>query len=407
MDFPERPNVKAPTGFRFSLGAVFPPCYHLSASQGLFRIKKPAFLLVLRNLLDNPGSTIKTEVGMNKFRIGIAFSIFLLVLFLAGCATTPKITTESFYVPARDPGIELYVKNKRPEGITKFEPEKIVLFVHGATYSSESGFDLPINNLSWMDYVAQRGWDVYIMDLRGYGRSTRPPEMGKPASENPPIVNTDVAVKDVSAVVDHILARRGVPRINLLGWSWGTGIMGAYTAQNNSKVERLVLYAPLWLLKSPPPIGRGSSLGAYRIIVKEEAKKRMARGVPAEKQQELFPDARFDAWWEAAMRPDPVGAAQNPPVVRAPNGVIEDLQKYWMSGKPHYDPANIGVPTLIAIAEWDADTPPYMAQEVFARLKNAPIKRMVMIGEGTHAVALEKNRLQLFREVQLFLEEPK
>jgi len=81
--------------------------------------------------------------------------------------------------------------------------------------------------------------------------------------------------------------------------------------------------------------------------------------------------------------------------------------KYWMSGKPYYDPANITVPTLLVLGEWDADAPPIMAQEVFANLKNAPVKRMVMIGEGTHWIASEKNRLQLFREVQLFLEEPK
>lgn len=43
----------------------------------------------------------------------------------------------------------------------------------------------------------------------------------------------------------------------------------------------------------------------------------------------------------------------------------------------------------------------------FARLTNAPVKRLVTIGEGTHAVVLEKNRFQLFREVQLFLEEPR
>jgi pimeloyl-ACP methyl ester carboxylesterase len=338
----------------------------------------------------------------------ILVSLFLPVfIFLAGCATTPKLITESFYVPARDPGIELYVRNKHPEGMTTFGPEKIVLFVHGATYSSESGFDLPLNNLSWMDYVAQRGWDVYIMELRGYGRSTRPPEMSKPAADNPPIVNTGVAVKDVAAVVDHILARRGVPRINLLGFSWGTTIMGAYTAQNNAKVERLVLYGPVWLVKDAPPIGGGGPLGAYRTGIKEDAKKRMVRGVPLEKQKELLPDTWFDAWWEAALRPDPAGVGQTPPVVRAPNGVIEDLRKYWMSNKPYYDPANIAVPTLLILAEWDAETPPYMAQEVFANLKNAPVKRMVMIGEGTHSIVLEKNRLQLFREVQLFLEEPK
>lgn len=183
--------------------------------------------------------------------------------------------------------------------------------------------------------------------------------------------------------------------------------MGAYTAQNNSKVERLVLYAPLWLVKDAPPIGGAGPLGAYRTVIKEETKKRMVRGVPAEKQKELLPDAWFDAWWEAAVKPDPVGTGQNSPTVRAPNGVIEDLRKYWMSGKAHYDPANIPVPTLLLVAEWDADTPTYMAQAVFASLKNTPLKRLVMIGEGTHSIVMEKNRLQLFREVQLFLEEPK
>ena len=33
------------------------------------------------------------------------------------------------------------------------------------------------------------------------------------------------------------------------------------------------------------------------------------------------------------------------------------------------------------------------------------MKRLVVIGEGTHSIVAEKNRLQLFREVQLFLDE--
>jgi pimeloyl-ACP methyl ester carboxylesterase len=220
-------------------------------------------------------------------------------------------------------------------------------------------------------------------------------------------VNTDVAVKDVGAVVNYILARRGVQRLNLVGHSWGSTIMGAYTAQNNSKVERLVLYGPPWIRKNPQPAGGTVSLGAYRTVTKEVTKKRMVSGVAPEKQKTLMPDDWFNAWWEGAVSPDSVGAGMNPPVVRAPNGVIEDSMKYWMSGKPYYDPANITVSTLLILAEWDADTPPYMAQEVFANLKNAPTKRMVMIGEGTHWVCVEKNHLQLFREVQLFLEEPK
>src|SRR5262245_13987305 len=58
-----------------------------------------------------------------------------------------------------------------------------------------------------MDYIARRGWDVYLVDVRGYGRSTRPPEMDQPAANNPPIVTTDVAVKDVGSAIDFILQR--------------------------------------------------------------------------------------------------------------------------------------------------------------------------------------------------------
>ncbi len=121
--------------------------------------------------------------------------IALLFVALPAFAQTPKLVTESYHVPARDPGIQLYVRNKRPDGVSRFGAERIVLFFHGATYPAESSFDLALGGLSWMDYIAQRGFDVYLMDLRGYGASTRPPEMSQPATENPPIVNTDVAVR--------------------------------------------------------------------------------------------------------------------------------------------------------------------------------------------------------------------
>jgi pimeloyl-ACP methyl ester carboxylesterase len=329
----------------------------------------------------------------------------ICLLATAVNAQTVRVVTESYHVPAGDPGIQLYVRNKRPDGVTQFKSERILLFVHGATYPSETAFDLRLDGLSWMDYIAQRGWDVYLMDLRGYGASTRPREMSLPPTENQPIVNTDMAVRDLAAVVDHILARRGVSKLNLMGWSWGTAIMGAYTAQNNAKVDRLVLYAPLSLIKDAPPIGGQGPLGAYRTVAKDAAQQRWLRGVPADKQKDLIPAGWFDAWWNANMAVDSEGARLTPPVIRAPNGVIEDLRKYWMSGAPHYDPANITVPTLVILAEWDADTPPYMAQAVFGKLTSAPLKRMVMIGEGTHTVMMERNRMQLFREVQLFLDE--
>ena len=316
-----------------------------------------------------------------------------------------KLVSESYEIPSRDAGIQLYVRNKRPHAMTTFTPDRILLFVHGATYPAETAFDLELDGLSWMDYIAQHGYDVYLMDVRGYGGSTRPPEMAQPAKDNAPIVHTDVAVKDFGTVVDHILARRGVAKINLMAWSWGTVIAGAYAAHNNDKVQRLVLYAPLWLRQGPSLVRVEGPLGAYRTVTMDTARQRWLTGVAAEKQKDLIPGGWFEAWWKANLEADPVGAKQDPPVVRAPNGVVDDGLRYWGADTRYYDASKIQAPVLLVHAEWDADTPAYMAQALFARLTSASSKRYVVIGEGTHTVIMERNRMQLFREVQLFLDE--
>lgn len=46
-----------------------------------------------------------------------------------------------------------------------------------------------------------------------------------------------------------------------------------------------------------------------------------------------------------------------------------------------------------------------MAQALFPLLANVPAKRLVVIGDGSHVVLTEKNRMQLFREIQLFFDE--
>jgi pimeloyl-ACP methyl ester carboxylesterase len=197
------------------------------------------------------------------------------------------LETREFRVSS-DPGIEIYVRNKHPAGMTDFDAATTVLFVHGATYPAESAFDLPLDGASWMDLIAREGYDVYLLDIRGYGLSTRPPQMDAPA---------------------------------------------------------------------------------------------------------------------AAQASDPIGAAQTPAVVRAPNGVIADAIRQAATGQMDWDPADIRVPVLLIVAEWDRDTPVEMARELFALMVNAPQKRYIELGEGTHMVIMEKNRMQLIDEVQLFLDE--
>jgi hypothetical protein len=318
-------------------------------------------------------------------------------------ATNSQLVIEDFMVPSGDAGINLYVRNKRLATTTSFNKDNVVLFVHGATYPSETGFDLRLDGLSWMDVLAQQGFDIYMVDIRGYGKSTRPAEMDQPAMQNKPIADTDTAARDYAAAADFVRKRRGVEKINVIGHSWGTAITALYTTRHADKVNRLVLYAPVWLRKSASLTDSGGQLGAYRTVTVEAAFKRKSTGVQPGRDPQ--PQAWFDAWAEATFASDPVGAQANPKYVRAPNGSVQDSRIFWSAGKPAFDPKLITVPTLLILAEWDADTPPYMAETLFPLLTNSPNKKMVMLSEGTHGVMNEVKRFSLFNEVARFYQD--
>jgi pimeloyl-ACP methyl ester carboxylesterase len=331
---------------------------------------------------------------------------FAAMIAMSAASAQTQLVSEDIMVKSPDAGIEIFVRNKRPANMTAFRPERTLLYVHGATYPAHTAFDLKLDGLSWMDYIASRGYDVYLVDVRGYGKSTRPPEMAQKPDANGPIVRGDTAVKDIGTVVDFILARRNIPRVTLLGWSWGTTLMATYTTQNNAKVERLVLYAPAWIRETPSLVQTGPGpTPAYRMVARDQALGRWMTGVPEDKKASLIPAGWFDAWADATWATDPEGGKMNPPVLRAPNGVVQDGLDFFGAGKPYYDPAKITVPTMLVLGEWDRDTPPYMAQTLFPLLVNSPGKRFVMLAEGTHTIIMEKNRLKLFEAVQSFLDE--
>jgi len=316
-----------------------------------------------------------------------------------------KIQMNEYMVQSDTPGISLYVRNKHLTGMKKFTAEKTLLYVHGSTYPAETAFDLSLGGTSWMEYMAARGYDVWLVDLRGYGKSTRPLEMDQPAEQNAPLVRTDVAVSDVSSAVDYILKKRNIQKMNLLGWSWGTTIMGKYTTEHNEKVNKLVLYAPQWLRQGGAPLtDKGGALGAYRVASIADAKNRWLTGVPENAKASLIPEGWFEKWANATFDTDPWGKTQTPKKLRAPNGTVQDAREYWTAGKPVYEPKDIRVPVMLVHAEWDADLPSYMMYEYFTKLENAPYKEMLQISEGTHTIIMEKNRMLMFAGVQEFLD---
>jgi pimeloyl-ACP methyl ester carboxylesterase len=314
------------------------------------------------------------------------------------------LTTHETFVPSAMPGVSLFVREKHPTNMTRFTPERTVLFVHGATYPAETAFDLQLDGFSWMDFIARRGFDVFLLDVRGYGRSTRPAAMDAPPEANPPFATTADARADVAAVAAYIRERRHLDRLSLIGWSWGCATMGSFAAAYPEIVERLVLFAPGWVRDGASAADPGGTLGAWRAVTRDAANARWLNGVPDDKRDTLIPPGWFDIWADATFATDRAGAAMSPPVLRAPNGVVADGRAFWSAGRALYDPAGITAPTMIAVGEWDHDTPPALGLTLFSLLKNAREKRFVLMGEATHTALLERNRMGLFEPVQLFLE---
>jgi hypothetical protein len=55
------------------------------------------------------------------------------------------------------------------------------------------------------------------MDARGYGRSSRPPEMSGNPADCPPLIRSSAVVPDIAGVARVVRERTDVPQVALLG----------------------------------------------------------------------------------------------------------------------------------------------------------------------------------------------
>src|SRR6185312_15682177 len=141
--------------------------------------------------------------------------------------------------------------------------DRVVLFVHGAGTPAEVAFDPSYQDYSWMAFLARAGFDVFSVDVTGYGPSTRPAPMNvpcnlakdrqagfvaAPCAPGYPHTLTSVASDwaEIGAAVDYIRALRHVERVSLVAWSRGGPRAGGYASQHPDKVRRLIVLAPAY-----------------------------------------------------------------------------------------------------------------------------------------------------------------
>ena len=130
-------------------------------------------------------------------------------------------------------------------------------------------------------------------------------------------------------------------------------------------MNRLALYAPVWLRTTPSLVQIQGKVGAYRTVSRDAARDRWLTGVPEEQEGDAHSRGWFEMWADATFATDPKGEGKT---LRAPNGVVQDGLDYWGATPPKqfYSPEKITAPVLLVLGEWDKDTPPYMAQDALS-----------------------------------------
>jgi pimeloyl-ACP methyl ester carboxylesterase len=319
--------------------------------------------------------------------------------------STNSIFTADLFVSSDTPGIELHIRNKRLACKTTFGAIRTIVLMHGAAYSSCSLYDTAIDGYSFMDFLATAGFDVYGVDVRGYGASSRPAEMAASAGAHGPLVRTDMAIRDFGAAVDHVLERMHLNQVNLVGMAWGGAVAGAYTSRHGGKVRRLGLIAPQWVSETSSPSAATGPIDAWRVVDVPGTKAHWLGAAPAGKRADLIPTGGFDAWVNNTVRDESDPALRKQQSIRVPNGAHQDTHDYWHAGLPLYHPDAITVPVLLVHGEWDAEVPLAQAQDYFAHLTGAPHKRWIELGEATHMLVLEKTRRQAFTALSGFMQE--
>ena len=318
-------------------------------------------------------------------------------------ATTGTAPPEWFSVVTGGPRLAL--RHRPAEGLKRGPP---VLFVHGATLASEL-YDVPVEGYSWMRHAAAHGRDAFALDVRGYGRSERPPAFERPAGESGPYARHDAAVADIARAATFVQERTGADRIDLVGGSWGSITAAIFAATDAGALRRLVLFAPIfaevnesWLaITADPrePTRPNMGLGAYRRVTREAVRRRWDAEIPVPDKTAFRPEPVFTALMDAALGNDRQASEHDPPAMRVPNGTLLDLHEAF-SGRPLYDPGAITTPALLVRGACD---PTSTGTDMGRLAERLPVSRTVTVSDASHFAIAERAATKVFRAAEAFL----
>jgi hypothetical protein len=213
--------------------------------------------------------TSKWLVAAFVFSVGVAGLVPTEIQAETVTTPTDHMVEHTSTVPANvGQRVELFVREL--DGTHGGEQRKAVLMLHGRSVPALAGFDLAYDHgkYSWAGDLAKAGFDVFVMDLQGSGKSRSSPSlravMDKPCNANPlqqiegvlipnplsaactppppyphQLNNSQSDWDELGTVVEFIRNKvhglESVQKVTLIGWSAAAFQIGPYTLQNPTK----------------------------------------------------------------------------------------------------------------------------------------------------------------------------
>jgi pimeloyl-ACP methyl ester carboxylesterase len=313
--------------------------------------------------------------------------------------SVPHLSTERANKGSR---VSLFVRERRG---TPLGP--VVLLVHGRSAAAVPSFDLEYRDYSWMVYLADAGFDVFAMDLQGYGSSSKPPVMDDPCNTSadnqakylvpnplpapcPPRYPHSFGSfatdwDEIDTVVEFIRSIRGdrALKVNLVGWSRGAMRVIGYAALRPDNIERIVALAPTQF----PPLATVPSY-PLRITDKRDFFVDWDRQIDSKGCPEQVDPSIRQALWNSTIALDKLGKGWGASGVRrspafSAVGWTTDL------------PGRVRAPTLVIRGALDDQAPEGRTRALYEALGGP--KAYVTVSCGSHELVYEKQHTKLLQ----------
>jgi len=320
--------------------------------------------------------------------IGIAAAAAAAPSFAAAAATSDSAGEFwSKQYTARKGAVSLALYRRRMKApVAGEKPLPVVVMVHGSSISGMPSWDLHVpgaGEYSVMNVFSRLGYDCWVIDFEGYGKSTVTSG------------NSDVksGVADLEAATPIIAQETGQQKFHMLGESSGALRVAAFAAAHPERVDRVVLGAYTYTGKGSPTLNeRAKQVDFYRTHNRRPRPKEMIESIFT-RDKPGTSDPRVAAALVAAELP--LGDS-------VPTGTYLDMT----SKLPIIEASLVKCPVLLARGQYDGIATEEDVLDFFSKLPN-PDRQLAILPGMAHSLTLGLNRQLYWHVASSFLSMPK